>query len=100
MTKDTKAIIGTIVAAVIAGGGLLGNRIGKVETEVRALRTEVGTDIQTLRTEVGTDIQTLRTELGGRIDRLHDEMQASYHRLDERMRTIERAVIPAAEPAG
>ena len=91
MTKDTKAIIGTIVAAALALGGLLVNRIGNVETEIRAARSE----------------------LGGRIDRLHDEMQENYHRLDERMRTIEqgfaridqrldtleRAVIPSAEPA-
>lgn len=91
MTTDTKAIIGTILATAIALGGLIINRIGNVETEVR----------------------TLRTELTGRIDRLRDEMLENYHRLDERMRTIEqgfaridqrldtleRAVIPSAEPA-
>lgn len=91
MTTDTKAIIGTILATAIAIGGLLINRIGNVETEVR----------------------TLRTELTGRIDRLRDEMLENYHRLDGRMRTIEqgfaridqrldtleRVVIPSAEPA-
>ena len=95
MTKDTKAIIGTIIAAALTLGatlgGLLVNRIGDVETEIRAVRSE----------------------LGSRIDRLHDEMQENYHRLDERMRaieqgfaridqrldTLERAVIPSAEPA-
>ena len=91
MTTDTKAIIGTILATAIALGGLVMNRIGNVETEVR----------------------TLRTELNGRIDRLRDEMLENYHRLDERMRTIEqgfaridqrldtleRAIIPSAEPA-
>ena len=95
MTKDTKAIIGTIIAAALTLGatlgGLLVNRIGNVETEIRAVRSG----------------------LGSRIDRLHDEMQENYHRLDERMRaieqgfaridqrldTLERAVIPSAEPA-
>ena len=91
MTKDTKAIIGTIVATALTLGGLLVNRIGNVETEIRAVQSE----------------------LGSRIDRLHDEMQENYHRLDERMRTIEqgfaridqrldtleRAVIPSADPA-
>ena len=95
VTKDTKAIIGTIIAAALTLGatlgGLLVNRIGNVETEIRAVRSE----------------------LGSRIDRLHDEMQENYHRLDERMRaieqgfaridqrldTLERAVIPSAEPA-
>ena len=95
MTKDTKAIIGTIVGTAIALGGLLGglmvNRIGNVETEIRSVSTE----------------------LNSRIDRLRDEMLENYHRLDGRMRTIEqgfaridqrldtleRAIIPSAEPA-
>ena len=95
MTSDTKAIIATIVGTALTLGGLLGgllmNRIGNVETEVRAVRTE----------------------LSSRIDRLRDEMIENYHRLDERLRTIEqgfaridqrldtleRAVIPSAEPA-
>ena len=106
MTKDTKAIIGTIVAATLTLGGLLGgllvNRIGNVETEIRAVRSELA-----------GRIDAAQGELTGRIDRLHDEMQENYHRLDERMRTIEqgfaridqrldtleRAVIPSAEPA-
>ncbi|MYH27727.1 MAG: hypothetical protein F4137_02500 [Acidobacteria bacterium] len=91
MSTDTKAIIGTILATAIALGGLVVNRIGNVETEIR----------------------TVRTELNDRIDRLRDEMLENYHRLDGRMRTIEqgfaridqrldtleRAIIPSAEPA-
>ena len=55
----------------------------------------------------------MRNELSARIDRLRDEMLENYHRLDTRMRTIEqgfaridhrldtleRAIIPSAEPA-
>ena len=51
--------------------------------------------------------------MGGRIERLRSEMLANYHRLDEQLRSVEqgferidqrmemleRAVIPAAEPA-
>ena len=95
MTRDTKSIIATIVGTALTLGGLLDglviNRIGNVETEVRAVRTE----------------------LSSRIDRLRDEMLENYHRLDERLRTIEqgfapmdqrldtleRAIIPSAEPA-
>ena len=42
LTKDTKAIIGTIVATALTLGGLLVNRIGNVETEIRAVRSELG----------------------------------------------------------
>lgn len=109
MTADTKAVIGTILATAIALGGLIINRIGDVETEVRSVRTELGGRID----NVENRIENLRTELGGRIDGLRDEMLENYHRLDTRMRTIEqgfaridqrldtleRAVIPSAEPA-
>ena len=117
MTTDTKAIIGTILATAIALGGLVMNRIGNVETEVRTLRTELNGRIDRvhrgLSTQIDERIDGLRGELTGRIDRLRDEMIENYHRLDERMRTIEqgfaridqrldtleRAVIPSAEPA-
>ena len=120
MTTDTKAIIGTILATAIALGGLVMNRIGNVETEVRSVRTELG-DVRTelsdrinqLDIRLNGRIDGLRTELVGRMDRLRDEMLENYHLLDARMRTIEqgfaridqrldtleRAVIPSAEPA-
>ena len=106
MTTDTKAIIGTILATAIALGGLVINRISNVETEVRTLRTELNGRIDNVHTE-------LSTQIDNRINRLRDEMLENYHRLDARMRTIEqgfaridqrldtleRAIIPSAEPA-
>ncbi len=117
MSTDTKAIIGTILATAIALGGLLGgmtiNRIGDVETEVRRLNTRIDNVHTDLSTQIDDQISDLRSELTGRIDRLRDEMLENYHRLDGRMRTIEqgfaridqrldtleRAIIPSAEPA-
>ena len=121
MTTDTKAIIGTILAAAIGISGLLGgliiNRIGNVETEVRTLRTELNGRIDSVHGELSAQIDNridgLRSELSGQMDRLRDEMLENYHRLDARMRTIEqgfaridqrldtleRAIIPSAEPA-
>ena len=65
-----------------------------------------------MQTGLETRIDRARTELGTRIERLHDEMEGNYHPLDERMRTVEegfaridqrldtleRAIIPSAEP--
>ncbi len=113
MTTDTKAIIGTILATAIALGSLVMNRIGNVETEVRRLNTRIDNVHTELSAQIDDRIDGLRDELTGRIDRLRDEMLENYHRLDERMRTIEqgfaridqrldtleRAVIPSAEPA-
>ena len=117
MTTDTKAIIGTILAAAIGISGLLGgliiNRIGNVETEVRSLNTRIDSVHSELSAQIDNRIDGLRSELNGRMDRLRDEMLENYHRLDARMRTIEqgfaridqrldtleRAIIPSAEPA-
>ena len=117
MTTDTKAIIGTILAAAIGISGLLGgliiNRIGNVETEVRSLNTRIDNVHSELSAQIDNRIDGLRSELNGRMDRLRDEMLENYHRLDTRMRTIEqgfaridqrldtleRAIIPSAEPA-
>ena len=113
MTTDTKAIIGTILATAIALAGLVMNRIGNVDTEVRGVNTRIESVHAELSTQLDDRIDGLRTELTGRLDHLRDEMLENYHRLDERMRTIEqgfaridqrldtleRAVIPSAEPA-
>lgn len=124
MTTDTKAIIGTILAAAIGISGLLSgliiNRIGNVETEVRSLNERIDSVHSELRAQIDDRIEGLRSEqnglrseLNGRMDRLRDELLENYHRLDTRMRTIEqgfaridqrldtleRAIIPSAEPA-
>lgn len=117
MTTDTKAIIGTILAAAIGISGLLGgliiNRIGNVETEVRSLNTRIDNVHSELSAQIDNRIDGLRSELNGRMDHLRDEMLENYHSLDTRMRTIEqgftridqrldtleRAIIPSAEPA-
>lgn len=93
MTKDTKVIIGTIVgtavAAAIGIGGLLGNGIGNVEAEMRAIRSDSGAASAGWRRTSNDRIDRLEDDLGSRIDRLHDEMEDNYHRLDGRMRTVE-----------
>ena len=113
MSTDTKAIIGTILATAVALGGLVVNRIGNVETEVRSVRTELNGRIDSLGNQLNDRMDRLENQLNGRMDRLRDEMLENYHRLDGRMRTIEqgfaridqrldtleRAIIPSAEPA-
>lgn len=95
MNPDTIAI-GTILATAIALGGLRGglviNRTGNVETEIRSVRTELTDRIDSVENRidgvanridgVGKRIEDLRTELIGRSDRLRDEMLESYRRVD------------------
>ena len=96
MTTDTKAIIATIVgtgiaiaALTISGFALLSDRIGNVETEIRATRAELG-----------ARIDTTRAELGARIDHLAERMrniEEGLARTDQRLDILERAIIPPAE---
>ena len=47
--RDTKAVIGTVLAAAVGIGVLLLKQLGNVETEIRAVRTELG-DVRVFRT--------------------------------------------------
>ena len=129
MTTDTKAIIATIVgtgiaiaALTISGFALLSDRIGNVETEIRATRTELGARIDTTRAELGARIDAARAELDARIDAARAELDARIDaaraelgaridhlaermrnieeglaRTDQRLDILERAIIPPAE---
>ena len=93
--------------------GLLINRISNVGSEVRAVGEELSGRTDRLDDDLSGRSERLDEEMGGRIERLRSEMLANYHRLDEQLRSVEqgferidqrlemleRAVIPAAEPA-
>ena len=59
MSADTKAIIGTIVAAAVSLGGLLSVQLSGVNTRI----DDVNTRFDDLRTELSGRIDDLRTEL-------------------------------------
>ena len=108
MTSDTKAIIGTILATGIGTGALLTSQIAGNRSQIAENRSE----IRATGSELATEIRAFRTEVGSRIDALRDDMQENYRMLDGRIRTIEvafakvdqrletleRAIIPSAEP--
>lgn len=120
MTRDTKAIIGTILvaavgilAAVMAVGALLQNEMRGVQTGLQNQMESMQTGLQTQIEDLGDRVNRVETRLGERIDRLDTAMKENYHRLDDRMRrveegfarvdprldTLERAIIPSADPA-
>ena len=101
MTNESKIILGSTIGTILATG--LG-----LAVLTTTLFLSLGNRIDTLDRDLGGRIENL----GGRIDSLRQDMREDYQRLDERMRTIEqgfskietrlatleRAVIPAAEP--
>ena len=103
-TRNTAAIIGTIVGTGVALAGFLttslGGRIGNIENELRTTRTELREEIRTTRTELRNEIHSTRDELRQEI-RLLDtrtrSVETGFARVDQRLETLERAIIPSAE---
>ena len=108
MSNDTKAIIGTIVAAVVALGGLLSAQFAGVNTRIDDLRTELIDQIDTVKADLSNEIATVKADLSAdnadiRTDlrRMDDRLRAveiAFGKVDQRLETLERLHRPAPEP--
>lgn len=81
MSRDTKAIIGTIVGTGLVLGGLLSAQIGVVNSRIDDLAASVNTRIDDLAASVNGRIDDLRSEVA--------ELRADVRGLDTRLRTVE-----------
>ena len=104
MSTDTKAIIGTIVAAAVALGGLLSVQFAGVNTRIDDLRTEltgridaVVVEIATVKADLSNEIADIRTDLRRMDDRLR-AVEIAFGKVDQRLETLERLHRPAPEP--
>ena len=108
MSNDTKAIIGTIVVAAVALGGLLSAQFAGVNTRIDDLRTELIDRIDTVKTDLSNEIATVKADLSAdnadiRTDlrRMDDRLRAveiAFGKVDQRLETLERLHRPAPEP--
>ena len=108
MSNDTKAIIGTIVAAAVALGGLLSAQFAGVNTRIDDLRTELIDQIDTVKADLSNEIATVKADLSAdnadiRTDlrRMDDRLRAveiAFGKVDQRLETLERLHRPAPEP--
>lgn len=81
MSRDTKAIIGTIISVGLVTAGLLLTQIAGVNTRI----DDVGDDMREMR-QTRTRIERLDTRL--------DAVEVALGKLDRRLSTIERQVLP------
>ena len=115
MTRDTWAIIGTMVtigSIIVALGAIginqnsqLNTRIGDLREEMNARLTDLDGDvgnldgeIDKLGTELRTEIGNLRSEVR-QIDGRLRGVEIEFGKVDQRLSTLERAIIPAASGA-
>ncbi len=90
MSTDTKAIIGTIVAAAVSFGGLLSVQFAGVNTRIDDLRTEIAT----VKADLSADNADIRTDLRRMDDRLR-AVEIAFGEVDQRLETLERLHRPA-----
>ena len=90
MSTDTKAIIGTIVAAALSLGGLLSVQFAGVNTRIDDLRTEVAT----VKADLSADNADIRNDLRRMDDRLRT-VEIAFGKVDQRLETLERLHRPA-----
>ena len=70
----------------------LGVRIGRLEVAVDNIRMEIRREISELRTELRAEVR----ELDARVRAVEIELG----KITQRLTTLERAILPAAPPAG
>ena len=104
MSNDTKAIIGTIVAAAVSLGGLLSVQFAGVNTRIDDLRTEltgridaVVVEIATVKADLSADNADIRNDFRRMDDRLR-AVEIAFGKVDQRLETLERLHRPAPEP--
>ena len=113
MTRDTWAIIGTMVtigSIIVALGAIAINQNSQLNTRISDLRGEMNTRFNDLRGEMNTRFDSMNTrfdDLEGDVDNLRTDVrqmderlrnvEIAFGKIDQRLLTLERAVIPAAE---
>ena len=90
MSTDTKAIIGTIVAANVSLGGLLSAQFAGFNTRIDDLRTAIAT----VKADHSADNADIRTDLRRMDDRLR-AVEIAFGKVDQRLETLERLHRPA-----
>ena len=89
VSRDTKAIIGTIISVGLVTAGLLLTQIAGVNTRI----DDVGDDMREMRAEM----RQTRTSIK-RLDTRLDAVEIALGKLDRRLSTIERQVLPRSRP--
>ena len=94
MTRDTWAIIGTMVTigSIIVALGAIGiNQNSQLNTRIGDLREGMNARL----TDLDGNTENLRTEVQQMDDRLR-AVEIQFGRVDQRLSTLERAIIPPA----
>ena len=110
MTKDTWAIIGTMVtigSIIVALGAIAINQNSELHRRVNDLNDDLNSRIGDLRAEMNTRFTDLDGDLANLRSDMREDMremgeglrnvEIGFAKVDQRLLTLERAIIPAAD---
>lgn len=99
MSRDTKAIIGTIVGTGLVLAGLLSAQFGVVNTRIDDLAASVNTRIDDVNSRIDdlrSEVAELRADVRGLDTRLR-AVEITLGKVGQRLETLERLHLPSAD---
>lgn len=100
MSRDTMAIIGTIVGIGLVLGGLLSAQFRVVNTRIDDLAASVNTRIDDVNSRIDdlrSEVAELRADMRGLDTRLR-AVEITLGKVGQRLDTLERLHLPSADP--
>ena len=105
-TTDRLTIIGVALATVIAivtmVNGNVNARVGDLRADMDARISDLSADMDARINDLAADLRDFRTEVNRRMDGFDARLRAveiAFAKIEQRLATLERAIIPAAQPA-
>ena len=106
--SESRTIVVTIIGTGVALGALLIGLVMNQNLRIDDLRGDLTGQIDDLRGNLTGQIDDLRGDLTGRIDDVKTDIrdmrtrlrnvEIAFGKVDQRLLTLERVIIPAAEP--
>ena len=106
--SESRTIVVTIIGTGVALGALLIGLVMNQNLRIDDLRGDLTGQIDDLRGDLTGRIDDLRGDLTGRIDDVKTDIrdmrtrlrnvEIAFGKVDQRLLTLERVIIPAAEP--
>ena len=106
--SESRTIVVTIIGTGVALGALLIGLVMNQNLRIDDLRGDLTGQIDDLRGDLTGQIDDLRVDLTGRIDDVKTDIrdmrtrlrnvEIAFGKVDQRLLTLERVIIPAAEP--
>ncbi len=95
--SESRAIVITIIGTRVALGALLISLVMNQNLRIDDLRRDLTGQVNDLRSDLTSQIDDVKTDMRDMRTRLRN-VEIAFGKVDQRLLTLERVIIPAAEP--